>query len=116
MNGLSIGVGLFLLFALWFVGGIGHSFSTNSGTAAALLLVLAGILSLIKGKQSNGYWPYIMAGIAYLPMIVLRLSLGFIDIAGLIFDSFIVWFIFTMVQKSKPNKSNKAQPPAAGAQ
>ena len=114
MNGASIGIGIFLLFALLFNGGLGHPFYTISAVSAALLLVLAGVLPLLDGDQSAGYWSYILAGVAYVPVIVQSFGSNFIDIVGLVFHVFIVWFIFSMVRTSKPNQSNKAQPPAAG--
>jgi len=114
VNGASIGIGILLLFALLFNGGLGHPFFTMSAISAGLLLLLAGVLPLIDGQQSAGYWSYILAGVAYVPVIVQRFGPGFIDIVGLVFDVFIGWFIFSMVRTSKPNQSNKAQPPAAG--
>jgi hypothetical protein len=84
----AVGLGLFLLFALLFVGGLGPRLFTYSAIASAVSLILAGFgLGGVEGRLF-GLAVTVFAGLAYVPVVIQRFTWeSGVDWGGLPFDA-----------------------------
>ena len=109
MGIFAIVLGLFLLFAISFVGGLGAVFYSLAATTSAICLIFVGITS-IKNKE-NKTAPYrlsIVAFVSYLAVIFQLFTFtGGVDWLALFFNTFILFYIGLLVNYHKPNKAIK---------
>jgi hypothetical protein len=94
MRFAAIGVGLFMLFAVAFNGGLGSTLVTYSACASATSLILAGAAAF-KTERHKAVFPLLaVAALAYLPVIYQRYTWRWgIDWGGLVFDALFVAFL-----------------------
>jgi hypothetical protein len=94
MSFAAIGIGLFVLFAVAFNGGLGSSLVTCSACASAASLISAGVV-MLRSEGHKAVVPLLaVAALAYLPVIYQRFTWSWgIDWGGLVFDALLVAFV-----------------------
>ena len=103
MNVLIIILGIFLWFALLFVGGLGESFLTYSAIASGFFMVITGILIRISETKIIIRCSAFIALLGYLPIVWWHFNseLG-TDWPGLIIDAFFILVITVLIATGKP--------------
>ena len=107
MNIWAIILGLFVLFAVSFNGGLGNIFVTLPVTISGISLICIGIASINKKAKIPFYFA-VVSFAAYLPMIIYIFTLSnSIDWIAFTFNIFILFHIGLLVNYHKPNKAIK---------
>lgn len=108
MNSLLIFIGLFLLFAIGFNGGIGEPFVTYSAVCAGLLMVIAGTLGAAAKSRKIIVVVATAALVCYLPVLWQRFNLTFfVDWVGVFLDCLYILAMVAMIISNKPNNQIK---------
>jgi hypothetical protein len=93
----AIWIGLFILFAMAFVGGLGQPLYTYAACASGIALVLAGLASM-KPRLAGRAVPWLLgvAGITYLPVIYQQFTFRWgPDWVGLVLDlAYLIFLAF----------------------
>jgi hypothetical protein len=97
-------LGLFLWFALAFNGSVGVAFVNYTFFASALFMLIAGGVRMVLGNSKPFRFLSSIALVLYIPMVWQRFNFNSgVDLAGLIFDIFIVVFlILCLTRKTNP--------------
>ena len=109
MGIFAIVLGLFLLFAIAFNGGLGAVFYSLAATTSAVCLISVGITA-IKNKENKTapFYLSIVAFISYLAVIFQLFTFtGGVEWLALFFNTFILFYIGLLINYYKPNKAIK---------
>ena len=103
MNFAAIGLGLFILFAVAFVGGLGSALYTYSACASAISVILAGAVSLNAERRRAAFPLLAVAAIVYVPVLFHRFTFKWgIDWGGVVFDVLYVAFLLRFLYTQRP--------------
>lgn len=99
----AISIGLFILFAVAFVGGLGGAIYTYAACASAIALICAGLLSFKAKSRSPVLLLLGIAAFVYIPVIFQRFTWRWgPDWAGLVFDVIYVSFLLVFLYLQRP--------------
>jgi hypothetical protein len=94
MRHAAIWIGLFMLFAVAFVGGLGRPLFTYAACASAIALLLAALASFTSRLRGAAPWLLGAAGLGYLPVIYQRFTFNWgPDWVGLALDMLYLAFL-----------------------
>jgi hypothetical protein len=111
MGFAAIVIGLFILFAVAFVGGLGSALYSYSACASAVSLILAGAASLKVERRVGVFWLLVLAAITYVPVIFHRFGFRWgIDWGGIVFDVLYVAFLLWFSSKQWPGRTRRRRP------
>jgi hypothetical protein len=90
----AICIGVFIVFAVTFNGGLGHAIYTYSACISAMTMILAGLASFEASWRWITPWLLGAAGLVYVPVIYQRFDCTCgADWGGLVFDGLFVIFL-----------------------
>lgn len=103
MASAAIWIGLFILFAVAFVGGLGSAIYTYAACASAIALIAAGLLSFKAESRWTVFFLLGVSALVYVPVIFQRFTWRWgPDWGGLILDAMYVSFVLTFLYTRRP--------------
>jgi hypothetical protein len=110
MSSAAIGFGLFILFAVAFVGGLGQPLYTYAACISAVCLVLAGLASYTAQLRPAASWLLLVAGLAYLPVMYQRFVWQWgADWVGLVLDMLYMTFLLSFLYSQRPGAARQSE-------
>jgi hypothetical protein len=104
MHVSAIVLGLFILFALAFVGGLGSALYTYSALASAISVILVGLLTVASKADRAATLLTMLAIFTWLPVVFHRFSGQWgLDWGGLLCDALYLTFLALLFHQQRTN-------------